>query len=78
MNGSATSNCEYCSLSVADQFLASVNIKYDEIWRNFGLMWVYIVFNIFIVVVTYYLFRVRRWDSDSMKKSFAKILPKKK
>lgn len=78
VNGSATSNCEYCSLSVADQFLASVNIKYDEIWRNFGLMWVYIVFNIFIVVVTYYLFRVRRWDSDSMKKSFAKILPKKK
>ncbi|KAJ6157497.1 hypothetical protein N7470_005089 [Penicillium chermesinum] len=77
INGNATSHCEYCPLSVGDQFLASVNIKYDQIWRNFGLVWVYIVFNIFIVVSTYYLFRVRRWDLDSMKKSFAKFSSKK-
>ena len=32
-NPAATSNCEYCALSNADQFLAGVSIYYSERWR---------------------------------------------
>jgi ATP-binding cassette subfamily G (WHITE) protein 2 (PDR) len=57
-NPSATSSCEYCSLSNSNQFLASVSISYSDRWRNFGIIFAFILFNIFIAVLTYYLFRV--------------------
>jgi ATP-binding cassette, subfamily G (WHITE), member 2, PDR len=60
-NPDATTGCEYCTLSVADQFLAGSNISWDDRWRNYGIMWGYIVFSIAIAVLTYYLFRVRSW-----------------
>ncbi|KAJ3558376.1 hypothetical protein NP233_g11520 [Leucocoprinus birnbaumii] len=45
-NPDATSSCNFCSMSTADQFLASgFNIFYDHAWRNFGLMIAYIAFN---------------------------------
>jgi len=51
-NPDATTACSFCSMSTADQFLASgFNIFYGHAWRNFGLMFAYIVFN-----VRYYLF----------------------
>ncbi|KAH4929005.1 hypothetical protein HBI23_142720 [Parastagonospora nodorum] len=57
-NPSATANCEYCSLSNSDQFLASVSISYSQRWRNFGILFAFIAFNIFLAVLTYWLFRV--------------------
>ena len=63
MNPDAGEACEYCTVKVADQFLASVDIFWTERWRNFGLMWVYIVFNIAVAIGAYYVFRVKRWDS---------------
>jgi ATP-binding cassette subfamily G (WHITE) protein 2 (PDR) len=57
-NPGATSSCEYCSLSNSDQFLASVSISYSDRWRNFGIIFAFILFNIFIAVLTYWLFRV--------------------
>lgn len=62
MNPGATKACEYCSVSVADQFLAGVDIYWSERWRNFGLMWAYIVFNIGVAIAAYYVFRVKRWN----------------
>ncbi|KAE8147777.1 ABC-2 type transporter-domain-containing protein [Aspergillus avenaceus] len=61
MNPNATSECNYCSVNVADNFLSQYGIYWGDRWRNFGLMWVYIGFNIFMAVVLYYLFRVRTW-----------------
>ena len=58
-NPDARSQCRYCALSNADQFLAGSGISYGDRWRNFGLMWVYIGFNIFGAVALYYFFRVR-------------------
>jgi ABC-type multidrug transport system permease subunit len=58
-NKNATSNCEYCSMSSADQYLAAREIYYDERWRNYGIFWCYFVFNIFGAIALYYLFRVR-------------------
>jgi ATP-binding cassette subfamily G (WHITE) protein 2 (PDR) len=57
-NPGATAACEYCSLSNSDQFLASVSISYSDRWRNFGILFAFIAFNIFLAVLTYWLFRV--------------------
>lgn len=60
-NPSDTANCRYCVFSNADQFLAGSNIFWSERWRNYGIMWAYVVFNIFMATLLYYLFRVRTW-----------------
>ncbi|PYI28297.1 putative ABC multidrug transporter [Aspergillus indologenus CBS 114.80] len=67
-NPNATASCEYCSMSVADQYLAGVNIFYSERWRNFGIFWVYIVVDIAAAVFLYYAFRVKKWSLASLKK----------
>ena len=59
-NPGATSGCEYCSLSSANQFLASVEIYWPDRWRDFGLMWVYVGFNVFGAVFLFWYFRVRK------------------
>jgi ATP-binding cassette subfamily G (WHITE) protein 2 (PDR) len=58
LNGSATTDCSYCTLSNTNTFLAGVNSFYDQRWRNFGLMWVYIGFNAAAAVFLYWLARV--------------------
>lgn len=58
-NPNDTSDCRYCSMNSADTYLEASNIYWSQRWRNFGIMWAYVVFNIFVAVATYYLFRVR-------------------
>jgi len=60
-NPDATRNCAYCSLRVTDQFLAARDIKPDQRWRDFGIVWAYICFNIAAAVSLYYIFRVKVW-----------------
>ena len=57
-NPDATSDCSFCSMSKTDSFLARVNSFYGDAWRNFGLMWVFIAFNIAGAVFIYWLARV--------------------
>lgn len=57
-NPGSTGECLFCSISSTDTFLESVNSTYADVWRNFGLMWVFIVFNIFAAVFIYWLARV--------------------
>lgn len=57
-NPAATDKCAYCSVSSTDTFLLSVSSEYKDAWRNFGLMWVFIIFNIFGAVFIYWLSRV--------------------
>jgi len=53
-NPDATTACNFCSMSTADQFLASgFNIFYGHAWRNFGLMFAYIVFNVRLLFVLF-------------------------
>ncbi len=58
-NPTATEACRYCSFTLADQFLGSVDIFWSQRWRNFGIMWAYILFDIAAAIAVYYLFRVR-------------------
>jgi ATP-binding cassette subfamily G (WHITE) protein 2 (PDR) len=60
-NPTDTTDCKYCGVTQADQFLAASNIHCSERWRNLGLLWAYIGFNIIVAVATYYVFRVKRW-----------------
>ncbi|KAF4771897.1 hypothetical protein HAV15_004728 [Penicillium sp. str.  len=78
LNPEATSDCNYCSLQVADQYLSTAGISYGDRWRNFGIMWAFIGFNIFVATLMYYLVRVKRWSSADMKESVMKLIPGKK
>lgn len=59
LNPKALSNCQLCGLTTADQFVSQSKINWEDRWRNWGIGWVYIVFNIAVAVLLYYLFRVR-------------------
>lgn len=46
-NPNDTSDCMFCSSRTTDQFLSSsFNIFYSHHWRNFGLLFAYICFNV--------------------------------
>jgi len=67
----ATTDCSFCTVEDTNVFLARVNSFYDQRWRNFGLMWVYIIFNIFGAVGMYWLVRVPKKEQvkkEKMKK----------
>ena len=54
----ATGECNFCKMDNTNQFLKSVNANWDTRWRDFGLLWVYIVFNIAATIFLYWVARV--------------------
>lgn len=58
----STTTCEYCPATLADQYLAGRRITWTTRWRNVGLVWAYVAFNIFGAALMYYTFRVKRWN----------------
>jgi ABC-type multidrug transport system permease subunit/ABC-type multidrug transport system ATPase subunit len=68
LNPGATSQCQYCPLSTADQFLAMSEISWSTRWRNFGIVWAYIIFNTVMTMALYYAFRVKKWSWASRPK----------
>ena len=73
-NPSATSGCEYCPLSSANQFLAGSNIYPSQRWRNWGLGFAFIFFNIFAAISFYYMFRVRHFSIVGLAKGPARVV----
>ncbi|KAF3483216.1 multidrug resistance ABC transporter [Arthroderma uncinatum] len=57
-NELATSNCNFCPIRETDVFLKAVSSNYSDVWRNFGIMWVFIVFNIIAACGLYWWVRV--------------------
>lgn len=68
-NPEATEQCRYCPLSNSDQYLAGSNIFWPERWRNFGIVWAFVFFNVALAVLTYWAFRVAKWDKGKKGKS---------
>jgi ABC-type multidrug transport system permease subunit/ABC-type multidrug transport system ATPase subunit len=64
----STTECTFCTISSTDTFLASVSSYYKDAWRNFGIMWVYIIVNIFLAVFIYWLARVPKGSRSVDKK----------
>ncbi|RSL75903.1 hypothetical protein CEP51_010451 [Fusarium floridanum] len=56
----ATNDCQYCPMATTDQFLSQFDMAYDDRWRNFGIGWVFIIFNIAATCGLYWLVRVPR------------------
>ena len=58
-----STECRYCALSETNGFLSSINVSWDNRWRDFGFMWVYCIFNIVAAVFLYWLVRVPKRKS---------------
>ncbi|KAF4451298.1 putative ABC1 transport protein [Fusarium austroafricanum] len=57
-NPDSNQTCLYCPTASTDTYLATLDIRYSERWRNFGLMWVFVVFDIVAALLAYWLIRV--------------------
>lgn len=68
LNPDATSDCQYCLISTTDQFLAEVDIHFADRWRNFGILFAYVVFNLAAAMAIYYWARVPKGASRKDKK----------
>lgn len=54
----AVDSCSYCKMKDTNVFLSTVSSHYNTRWRNFGIIWVYILFNIAAAMALYYLVRM--------------------
>ncbi|KFY06612.1 hypothetical protein V492_07903 [Pseudogymnoascus sp. VKM F-4246] len=58
-----SSSCEFCPYGNTNQYLAIIDMHYDQSWRNFGILWVFILFNICFAFFIYWLARVpKKWS----------------
>ncbi|KAL2207756.1 hypothetical protein CC79DRAFT_1271577 [Sarocladium strictum] len=67
-NPGAVEDCIYCSLNDTNVFLASVQSDYGDRWRNFGIMFAFIFFNIGASLLVYWLARVPKKARSKAKK----------
>lgn len=54
----STTECIFCSGSDTNVFLESVSANYEDRWRNFGIFWVYSIFNMVAAVGLFWLTKV--------------------
>ncbi len=57
-NPASTGNCSYCPISETDTFLVGASAHPQYMWRNWGIMWAFILFNVAGAVALYWLVRV--------------------
>ncbi|KAK3997752.1 ATP-binding cassette transporter [Cladorrhinum sp. PSN332] len=50
--------CGYCRVAETNVFLKGVSSEYDTRWRNFGIVWVYVLFNVVAACGLYWLARM--------------------
>ncbi|CAG9975142.1 unnamed protein product [Clonostachys byssicola] len=69
VSNDATSDCQFCPISESNKYLETVSTYYKDRWRNFGILWVYLLFNIGASLLIYWLARVPKTSSDKKKKA---------
>ena len=50
--------CSFCQIRDTNSFLAAVAVNPNNMWRDFGIMWVYIFFNVCGAILLYWWIRV--------------------
>ncbi|KAL5042237.1 hypothetical protein BDW71DRAFT_211366 [Aspergillus fruticulosus] len=50
--------CEFCPLRSTNEYLSTVNIRFEDRWRNFGIILMYIVVNAVGTLAVYWLVRM--------------------
>lgn len=66
-NPGAESGCSFCSLRYTNAFLEGFSMDPTKPWRDFGLMWAYIGFNVFGALFLYWLARVPKSNGRKLK-----------
>jgi len=64
----ATGTCDFCALDSTNQFLLQLGSNYSHRWRNYGILWAYIIFNACAAFLLYYLVRVPKTKGKRVKK----------
>lgn len=57
----ARSDCQYCAFKTGDEYLTTVNIKFEERWVYFGYFFIFIFTNIALIFISYAVVRDIRW-----------------
>ncbi|GEM11899.1 ATP-binding cassette, subfamily G (WHITE), member 2, PDR [Rhodotorula toruloides] len=55
---SSTTDCQFCPIGNTNTFLKTFDYDYAHRWRDFGILWAYIMFNIFAAILCYWLARM--------------------
>ena len=58
LDSTASGTCSYCPMVNANEYLAKIHAHLDEGWRNFGIMFAYIAFNIIGAMAIFYFARM--------------------
>ncbi|KAF9180757.1 hypothetical protein BGZ51_009356 [Haplosporangium sp. Z 767] len=58
-NLNATENCQYCQYTYGQDFYEGLSMDFAHRWRNFGILCIYLCFNVIMVLVA---IRFVRWD----------------
>lgn len=58
VNSAEMADCAYCPVSDTNALLGLVGIEYGDRWRDFGIMWVYVVVDVVGALFFYWLIRV--------------------
>lgn len=64
-NSSTVRECLYCPFADSNAFLSSRGIDITSPWKNFGYLIVYVLFN---MLSTFFIFRITRLSSTKIKK----------
>ncbi|RAQ99645.1 opaque-specific abc transporter cdr3 [Stemphylium lycopersici] len=54
----ARGQCSFCQMDSTNQFLERIHASWETRWRDFGLLWVYVAFNVAAAITLYWLCRV--------------------
>lgn len=57
-SGESMSECSYCAMTSTNDFLKTIHVDFSNRWRNFGLLFTYVIFNIAAAMFFYWLARV--------------------
>ena len=69
LDPTAHDECGYCPIGTTNDFLAQFDLSYDTRWRDFGLVWVFILVNISAALGLYWAFRVPKRKGNNVKKA---------
>ncbi|WQF84837.1 Putative AAA+ ATPase domain, CDR ABC transporter, ABC-2 type transporter, transmembrane [Colletotrichum destructivum] len=56
------SECQFCGMADTNAFLSSMNMSFENRWRDFGFVWAFCVFNIAAAAFLYWVARVPKND----------------
>jgi ATP-binding cassette subfamily G (WHITE) protein 2 (SNQ2) len=62
LNPDASANCMYCPYATGDEYLATLNIKASDKWRDFGVFLAFCISNWALVYFFIWSVRIKGWS----------------